>query len=336
MSDTIFRYMAMLALIPVRPGKIAASVVHEKLAALGYETNIRSVERDLHKLGDRFGFICDGFKPAGWSWLKRDKRMTFPPLNTETALTYELLSRYLAPILPRRMLKLLEPEFAQARRALEELRCAPIGRWSRRIAVLPNGQQLLPPEVKAEVTDVVYDALLMERRFAAHYRAIGADAATRHVFNPLGLVYREGVLYLVATVAKYVDPRHFALQRMSNAQSLEEAAVLPHGFDFEHYIREEKSFDYPIGSDIKLELIVDAGIAHHLGECRLSADQTINPIHGSDESRVSATVADTDKLLWWLRSLGPSIEVVRPTALRRKMAAQVRELAAIYGLKRIG
>ena len=331
MSDTILRHLTMLSLVPARPRKITAGELHKKLTAQGFVISDRSIERDLHKIGNHFGLASDGAKPAGWSWLKREKRLTFPPMSTEAAITYELLSRYLAPILPRSMLKQLEPEFAEARFTLEHLRDAPIGRWIKRIAVLPYGQQLLPPEVKTEVSEVVYDALLRDRCFTADYRASGADKSWRRVFHPLGLVYREGVLYLVATVGDYADARHYALQRMSNAQLLDEAAVTPAGFDFEHYVREEKSFDYPIGPDIKLELIVDAGLAHHLSESRLSADQTLAPIRGRDELRLIATVANTDKLLWWLRSLGPGVEVVKPTALRRRMKSEVAALARMYG-----
>ncbi len=331
MAETIVGRMSGWSLVPARPRKITAGELHARLAAQGFETHLRSVERDLHKIGGKFGLVCDEAKPAGWSWAVRDTQLTFPPMNTETALTYELLSRYLAPMLPRRMSNLLEPEFARARRVLDDLREAPIGRWAKRIAVLPYGQQLLPPEVATDVSEVVYDALLHERRFEADYRAAGAGRIWRRMFNPLGLVYREGVLYLVATVANYADPRHYALQRMSKAQALDEAAATPEGFDFERYVREEKSFDYPLGPDIKLELIVDADLAPYLAESRLSADQVLTPIRGRDEYRLVARVADTDKLLWWLRSRGPGVEVVRPAALRRRMREGAKVLARMYG-----
>ena len=331
MSDTILRHMTMLSLIPGHPVKITAGQLHDKLKAQGFEIHARSIERDLHKLSNTFALLSDEGKPAGWSWRDRKTRMTFPPMNTETALTFELLSRYLAPVLPRSMLTLLEPDFEHARQVLDDLRSAPLGRWSKRIAVLPFGQQLLPPEVKPDVSAVVYDALLQGKRFEADYRSVNADGPKRRVFNPLGLVYREGVLYLVATLWDYPNPLHFALQRMSKAQPLQEAAISPEGFDFERYIRDEKAFDYPVGRDIKLELIVEEWLARHLEESRLSAEQQISPIRGRNEFRVTAHVADTDQLFWWLRSLGPSVEVTKPAALRRKMTEQMRELQRMYG-----
>lgn len=251
-------------------------------------------------------------------------------MNSEAALVYELLSRYLKPVVPPSMLAAMQPEFAQARRTLDDLRESPVGRWHRRIAVLPFGQQLIPPQVKPDVMSVVNDALLHSRQFEARYLALEATRPKVYVVNPLGLVYREGVFYLVATVGDYTDPRHLALHRMSAASPRSEPAVVPEGFDFERYVREEKSFDYPLGRKIKLELKVDAWLARHLGECRLAVDQQIRPIPGSEQFRLIATLDDTEQLFWWLRSLGPSLEVIKPVSLRKKMVENVSELSSIY------
>lgn len=331
MADTILRHFTMLSLIPALPGKIAARDLHARLAGQGFDVDVRSIERDLHKLCVHFPLESDEGRPAGWFWRSRESSLSFPRMDPGTALTYELLSRYLAPILPKSMLKLLEPEFAAARRTLDDYRGLPLGRWSKRIAVLPFGQQLLPPEVKPEVSELVYSCLLKGRRFEADYRGPGAEAARRYTFNPLGLVYRAGVLYLVATLWDYGDPRHFALQRMSKPEAMEVDASAPKGFDFERYTREDKAFDYPVGSDIALELRVEGWLAHHLEESRLSLDQSISAIKGSEVFRVIATVRETEQLFWWLRSLGTSVEVMKPAPLRRKMEEQAKGLSAMYG-----
>jgi predicted DNA-binding transcriptional regulator YafY len=330
MPDTTLRQIAMLSLIPGRPGKITARELHSKLKAQGHDVHVRSIERDLPKLSCEFPLINDQGRPAGWSWEAKDMRLTFPRMNEGTALTYELLSRYLAPILPRDMRKHLESDFAQARSVLNQLRASPLGRWSKCIAVLPFGQQLLPPDVKQDVSDVVYDALLNGKRFEANYRALNSEKTVRYPFNPLGLVYVQGVLYLIATLWEYGDARQFALHRMSNAKPLDEVALAIKGFDFGRYVREEKSFDHPLGDTIRIELIVQAWLARHLEERRLSEDQVITPIHDGANFRVAATVMDTRQLFLWLSSLGANVEVVKPAVLRRKMVAQVKALTQQY------
>ena len=330
MSASIFRHLTMLGLIPALPRKISARELHRKLDDQGFRTDIRSTERDLHKLSSYFALTSDDARPAGWSWRDRDKSLSFPPMSSESALTYELLSRYLAPMLPKSMLDAMAPEFAQARRTLSDLHQAPLGRWSKRVAVLPFGHQLLPPEVDAEVVAAVNEALLSSHQFEADYRPMGEKRSKRYLFNPLGLVYQENVFYLVATLWDYADPRHFALQRMSNVEVLSSHAVEIKEFDFGRYIHEEKAFEFSNRSKITLELKVDDWLARHLEERRLSTDQKIRPLADGESFRVSATLQDTEQLFWWLRSLGPSLEVLKPASLRKKMADNVSALSEIY------
>ncbi|MGB4857862.1 MAG: WYL domain-containing protein [Dokdonella sp.] len=331
MADTILRHIAMLSLIPARGRKTTARELHAKLADQGYDIDVRSIERDLRKLSHDFKLVSDEGRPAGWFYMDRDSKVRLPRMDDRTALTYELLSRYLTPILPRLMLKALEPDFRDARNVLESTANMPFARWSRRIAVLPFGHQLLPPTIDEDVMDVVYPAVLNERRFEVSYRSATADLPSRYTLNPQGLVYRQGVLYLVAGVWDYEDPRHFALHRMSDAVASDVPAKALPGFDFERYVRDEKSFDYPEGKDIRLELRVQPWLARHLEESRLSEDQVLAPVGGGELSKIVATVPNTEQLFWWLRSLGDSVEVVKPVSLRRKVAEQAKQLAEIYG-----
>jgi predicted DNA-binding transcriptional regulator YafY len=330
MADTITRYITMLSLIPGRPGKITARELQAKLQAQGLGSHVRSTERDLHKLSNSFPLISDGARPAGWSWQSKSDRITFPRMDAGVALTYELLARYLTPVLPREMCRHLEPEFAMARRVLDGLGQSPLGKWSRHISVLPSAMQLLPPDVAEEVIDVVYDALLAGNKFEADYYSAMAKGPKRYLFSPLGLVYRAGVIYLVATLWDYDEPRHFALQRMSKPKALDERAAKPEGFDFAQYVRDEKAFEYRVGPIVRLELLVAPWLARHLQECRLSEDQKIGAEHGSDQRRVTATVDNTEQLFWWLSSHGANVEVVKPLSIRNRMAEQANALAARY------
>lgn len=330
MSDMILRQINMLSMIPVLPRKITARDLHDRLAAAGQEVTVRTVERDLHKLSQQFRLTCDEGRPAGWSWVSDEVQVSLPQMDTVSALTHELVARYLIPVLPAQLVQHLSAEFDHARAVLNRMGSSPLGQWSRRIAVLPSGHQLLPAPVDENTTRIVYEALLAGHRFEADYHAVDSGQPRRYPFNPLGLVYRDGVLYLVATARDYNDPRQFALQRMSAARPLpDQLAKAPPGFDFERYVREEKAFDYPVGDDIELELLVDDRLARHLAESRLAEDQTIE-LSGEGRHRVRATVMHTSQLVWWLYSLGAGVEVRAPAALRAKMARRARELVAMY------
>jgi predicted DNA-binding transcriptional regulator YafY len=331
MTDTIQRHITMLSLIPASPSKIAARELHKRLQSNGFEIDIRSVERDLLKLSRLFPLMSDDARPAGWSWKSKEAGVSFPRMDASSALGLELLSQYVKPLFPKSMLSALEPEFQRARKVLEDFAEFPIGHWSRSVAIIPFGQQLLPPAVTADVIEVVYRALLEKRRFEALYAAADSAKAKRYTVNPLGLVYRAGVIYLVGSLWDYQDIRHFALQRFSQPSLLEDTATTPKGFNFERHVREERAFEFPEGRDFAIELQVEPWLGKHLSESRLSADQDVKSIPGSEDCKVTATVAETEQLIWWLRSLGPSVKVNKPRRLRDRMASDATAVAALYG-----
>lgn len=331
MSETVMRYIKMLELVPRHAAGITVADLHAKLRSLEFKVDRRSVERDLNNLSALFPITSSESRPSLWYWMHQAPQMTLPGLDPTTALTYELVARYLTPLLPRRLMVALEPQFAAARHALNDMKVSAVGRWSSKIAVVPQTQPLLSPDVAAGVEEVVYESLLSNRRFEVSYLALESARAKRYPVNPLGLVLHGGVLYLVATAKAYPEPCIFALHRMSNAKPLEEPATVPDGFDLDRYVREEHAFEHPNGGDIRLELHVSAWLARQLDERRLAADQTISPIRGSDDLRLRATVADTGQLRWWLSSFGAAVEVIKPARLRREMAADFAALAQRYG-----
>ncbi|HET6633169.1 MAG TPA: WYL domain-containing protein [Rhodanobacteraceae bacterium] len=342
MSETFLRHIDLLGLVPLRPRKASVRDLHRRLQGYGHTIDVRSIERDLIKLSGRLPLARDGGKPAGWCWTERHRG--FAPMDPSSALAHQLVARFLEPLLPRRLASAMAPTLEDARAVLDELSGRPLARWSKLIAVVPQQQALLPPTVANEVMEVVSEALLAGCRCEVGYRSAQAPRARRTVLSPLGLVLHGGLPYLVATAWDYDDPRIFALHRMSRPRLLDKQPVTPPpGFDLDRYVNTQRQFDQPRGGVLRLELRVSEWLANHLDERRLSADQQITrPPHraanvaAADEHnerpmRVRATVADTEQLRWWLRSFGPGVEVRRPVALRRELAAEYAALAKTYG-----
>lgn len=329
MNDTSLRYLEMLKQIPRLPSGIKAADLHRRLQSLGHEIDKRSVERDLIKLSGMFPLTSSEGRPALWSWAREADLTHLPALNPATALTLELAYRHLASLLPRSALVALEPLFKSARKVLDETVQTGLARWSDKVAAVPENQPLMPASVSASVHEAAHQALLTEVRLEINYRAAGQERPKRYPINPLGLVSRGGSYYLVATARDYPEPRNFAMHRMASATLLDEPAIKPPGFNLPRYIAEH-GFEMPLGGDLNLELRVSPWMASYLDERKLSPDQTLTPIRGREEQRLSATVANTDQLRWWLRSFGQNVEVVKPTSLRRQMATEIAEMAKLY------
>lgn len=150
------------------------------------------------------------------------------------------------------------------------------------------------------------------------------------MFHPLGIVFRECVIYLVATVWEYKDPLHFALHRFKYCEPLPEDAVPPAEFDLDAYLA-SGTFQYAAaeGRKMKLVALFSGGAADHLAETPLSEDQVL--ISKKDgKMEVAATVADSSQLRWWLLGFGDYVEVVRPKKLRMEFEKIATNLAGTY------
>ncbi|MBS0457383.1 MAG: WYL domain-containing protein [Proteobacteria bacterium] len=335
MTDAIATQIELLSRIPAHPRRASVAQIEQGLRDAGYAIGRRTIERHLLNLSRRFAIVRSPGKPAGWSWREGTPSLRLPGFDQGTALTLHLVERHLAELLPPGVRQQLEPDFAQARAALDRLPDAATRRWAQRVAVVPSGPPLLPPEVDAQVRAVVFAALLAGRQFAADYRAAEAADAKRYRFHPLALVWREGVFYLLATLFDYGDVLQFALHRMTNALALADAAVEPEGFDLQRHIGDERQFDFPEGPPARIDLHVDDWLARYLSERRLAGDQVIMPLRGQPRLRVSATVPLSAALRWWLLSMGAHVEVRKPVRLRNAMARDVAAMAAAYRSPRV-
>ena len=328
MTDTTLRYIETLRAIPRYPAKTTAGEVHQKLAGAGYAIDRRSVERDLRRLSGIFPISCDeGARPVGWFWPTNAPDLIAPGMTGGEALELELMARYLKPLLPKSSWATLNPRVETAKATLRTLGSAALKRWRTRVAVLDDGQPLLAPQVPADVVSVVHESLLHGRRFSVNYRSLETDEPRRYELNPIALVHVGQVGYLVATLWDYEDLRHLALHRMSKPEVLQTAARQPQDFDLQVYLREKMAFDIPGERDIALTLRVSDWLARHLEERRLSEGQTIEA-QGEDAHLVRATVRESERLVWWLRSHGEAVEVIEPPELRARLA---EEFAALVG-----
>ncbi|NEX23388.1 WYL domain-containing protein [Thiorhodococcus mannitoliphagus] len=353
MSDFL-RRLTLLGLIPRRPqwegaaavarpsagraptGKTSAAALLEQLQARGFATNLRAVQRDLVYLDKLFPELeHDGQRAGGrgWWWRADTQVQQLPALDPAMALSFVMARELLDPLLPPPLAQRLVPYYAAAERVLADAGAPGWTAWRERVRVIPEGQPLCPAPIEPAVMGVVQTALLEGWRFRGRYQPRERDLA-EYVFNPLGLVFRARVVYLVATLWDYPDPRHFALHRFTQADLLDVAATPPPGFDFDAYLA-SGTFDYVTadGAPQRVELRMSEAAAAHLEETPLSADQCITAEPQSPGwLRVSATLRETEQLVWWLRGFADQVEILAPPALRARLIADARGLAERYGL----
>lgn len=327
-TDTLGRLLDLLRLIPRGPRSMTTTEITERLTVLGHKVDVRTVQRDLATLELKFPLQCraEG-RTNHWYWDRRQPPLEIPKLTGSAAIALLLVRDYLSPLLPTAVFDELSPYFLNAQ---ETLKGTKLQRWRERVRMIGRGTMLRAPDIEPAVRDAVYQALLEGRQLEADYRSAGSTELRKFTINPVALVAKDEVLYLVATLWDYEDPRQLALHRMTRPKLLDQPAKLPHVFDLQSYIEEDKEFAYPVSPEkIKLVALLDEWVATHVRERSLSGDQQLEP-HDNERVLLRATVSDTNELRWWLLSFGDQVEVLKPDRLRRDFKATARRLAAMY------
>ena len=325
--DTLFRYLAMLQLIPRSPGRISTPVLLEKLNERGFQIDTRSLQRDLRdKIALHFPLGCDDSqKPYRW-YFDREFHCNLPALDVPSALTLVLAEEYLKGLLPPVVIGQLTPQFRDARRLLDNLANNGLSQWARRVRAIPNGKALLPAPLTETTWQTVADALLNQRAIDVTYLSRSSKEEKSFTLHPQGLVSRHSVTYLLATVYSYDDIRQFAMQRIVTAHLSEVPWREVEDFDLDAYI-EQGAFGYlQSKSTISLVAHIAPQVAWLLSETPLSELQRLTTLPDSDWQRLEAKVPDDQQTLWWLMGMGANIEVIEPKAWRDEIFTQAETI----------
>ena len=328
--ETIIRHWNILQLIPRSPRKITPRGILDELSARGLsQPTLRTIQRDLNFLSVPFQLVNDGYKPAGWSWSKEAPDYDLPAMDPRTALTYEMVQKFISQMLPGVCVEYLAPNFKRAHTILDNLQTSGLGTWPEKVGVVARSQPLLPPIIAADILGTVYDALLANKKIMVSYQNRYSSEPKDAEIHPLGIVWADHVVYLVCTFWNYAGLRHIPVHRIKSANLLDESCSIPENFDLQSYIN-SGAFGYTTESQtIKLRAYFAEHAAYHLQETPLSKDQQLTPQDNGDVL-IEASVLKTSQLIWWLLGFGDNIEVLDPPDLRNEIVEIVEGLADIY------
>jgi len=331
MSKIFLRQLTMLQHIPRIPAKTTTKKLKDILAEKGFEVTQRTIQRDLKTLSCVLpGLKVDSEKDfPGWSWSKETQLQDIPTMDGNMALTFQMVDHFLKNTFPPSVLSQLSPYFDSANHVLDALDNSGYNHWQNKVRILPRTQPLIPANIDENVIEVIYEALFKGRQVRARYSTRFGDEAG-YDLHPLGLVVRESVVYLVATIWDYQDPRHLALHRFKQCDLLDKDVAIPDDFNFDDYLA-AGSFEYGERENetIKLKVLFFDGAGYHLIETPLSEDQKTSDLEDG-QLQVEATVKDSAQIRWWLMGFGDRVEVLEPEELREEFAEIAENLLGIY------
>jgi predicted DNA-binding transcriptional regulator YafY len=325
------RQWEMLRMIPKRAPGITAGQLREGLDSAGFPVNKRTVERDLNSLSNIFGLTCEtdpGSRAQRW-YFACGRSPEFGSVELVDAVSLALAGEVLDKVLPGALMDAVRSKIARAREKVKALDGVPLARWSEKVRYVPGTLEFQPPTVQPRILEAVHHALFAERQVEVKYDAFGQKTKTL-LLNPLSLILRGSVPYLVATAYTYEDPRLYALHRMREVKVTSDPVVVPPEYSTEDYLR-SGAMNFSDGGTFLLKARLSVKLAQYLTETPLSADQRIDCLdYKQGLYHLSATVIESWQLHFWLMSQGAEIVVEEPQGLRAQIENAHREALEAY------
>ncbi|HIJ87486.1 MAG TPA: WYL domain-containing protein [Desulfuromonadales bacterium] len=323
------RLLLVLRMIP-RRGRISTTEIQGRLKAEHSITiELRTVQRDLVDLSRLYPLVSDGERSAGWSWMEDAPSLDLPIMDPFAALTFLLVRDSMTRMLPRAALTALSGYFRTADERLKKLPNSPLSHWPDKVRMVSRSLNFEAPNIDKTVLDSLYEALQHGQCFELEYR-VRSGKDKKYVVNPLGLVFVDNLIYLVATLYDYGDVKQLLAHRMKSIRLLpDRPATIPDGFTLQGYI-DSGEFGYPLGGMIQLKSLFDKGAAPYLYETKLASNQKLTE-QSDGKLLLEVTVRDDIQLRRWLKGFGEQVEVVEPAELRQVFINSIQSLVTMYG-----
>ncbi len=312
-SNSLYRQWQILSRLST--GKwLGTRELQESLEREGIDISLRTIQRDLNQISQRFPIESNKTVPQGWRWRADAPIQSLPHMTSSQAVTFMMVEEHLKHLLPPSLIDEMNPWFDLARRSLSTQNN--VRQWINRVRIVPASQPVIPPVVERQAQQAIYEGLLQDKQIECTYRARGHQGEEKsYTLNPLGLVQKGAIIYLICTRFDKSEVQTFALHRFKSASVLEARALHPVNFDIDSYIDSgalgfRVDFSKPT-KNIELKLVMHEDDALYFTESQLSTTQKIEQLN-PELYQITAQVPFTSQLVWWLRSFGKKLIRIEP------------------------
>ncbi|PKG38325.1 helix-turn-helix transcriptional regulator [Psychromonas sp. Urea-02u-13] len=324
------RHKHILHFIPEAPKSISAKALRVKYQEDAGDITLRMLQRDLNELYDTESNMIKEKVGQGLFWSFEPGTKTSQLMTPSLALAFNMFAEYAQHLLPSSVNKQLQGQFNQAQRALTDPKLA---LWQSKIATAPPGFQLHKAEIDEAILNTIEQAIIDQAQLKIVYRNRPKNfvhhAAKERLINPLGLVIRGNVYYLIAHTPENQE-RAFVVHRMSSAERSYNEVVFPTDFNLQAFMKKGGGV-FPTDEYVDLELKVDRNRGHHLLETPLCPNQTVSEF---DEQYfiIKANLPVNHELHWWLMSMADFTEVIAPQSVKKKVIEHLKDAMSMYHL----
>ncbi|MGV8918459.1 MAG: helix-turn-helix transcriptional regulator [Pseudomonas sp.] len=327
--STVSRQWELLRQLPTRGPGITSAELVLKLQDEGFPVSKRTIERDLNELSTQFALQCnDKGMPYGWHWAP-GASVELPGISLSEALSLALVEDAIRPLLPASMLSALEARFCYARKKLEGLASDNhAARWLDKVASVKPALTMQAPEVPENILETLQKALLEESQLKCQYYSAHFDKTSELILNPLALVQRGLVTYLIATAVPYTDVRQFAVHRFRHLEIVAKSSTQGlEAFNLLDYLGSD-ALQFGNSGSIELQAWISDNLERLIRETPLSTDMMLHKLENG--YRLNATLSNSWQLHWWILSQGAALVVEKPVCLRDDIFDKLKNAMAGY------
>ena len=315
------RLLSILLLLQARGRMTAEALASE------FEVSVRTIYRDVDQLSAADVPIYADRGPSGGFQLLDGYRTKLTGLSPAEAETLSLAGLP-GPAAQLGLADLLTAAQLKLSAALPERARANAGRVATRFHLDPVGWFRSADD--ARLLPTIANAVWNEKCLDVHYRR--AEGAVERRLQPLGLVLKAGIWYLVAQVGD--QPRTYRVSNIIDLTVTEVSFERLKDFDLTRFwVTSSRAFETSVyHSDATLR-VTARGLARLGGFGSLvarSVTETATPPDAGGWISVTIPIESIERAASDLIALGADAEVVEPAELRQQLAATVERLARLY------
>jgi len=177
------------------------------------------------------------------------------------------------------------------------------------------------------ILDKVGEAAIQKKHIWIDYYALSRKKKTRRKVAPYKIWFFDGTFYLIGHCGLRQDIRIFAMDRIQNLESTDEAFVMPEDFNIDDFMK--SSFGVFQGRPAKVKVRFAPEIADYIREKIWHETQQIEA--QNDGSIIfEAEVAGIDEIKFWILKWGAKARVLEPESLRNAVRAEAELMARSY------
>lgn len=164
-----------------------------------------------------------------------------------------------------------------------------------------------------------------KRSVSMSYQARGAKEPTERIIDPYGLVFHEGVWFVIGYCHLRKELRNFAMDRIIHLKERFFYFEVRGGFDLEEYI--SSSWGIIHEEPVTITIRFKANVAEFILRKEKWHPSEQRKILSDGDIELTFTVAGVNEIKHWIYSWLPSVEIIEPAWLRQQARKELARSA---------